>query len=55
LPEIRDGQAVYRTTPEEFASHVPALIGAGASFIGGCCGTSPEFIRAVQAILNAAR
>ncbi len=47
LPEIVDGQTVYRQTPEGFASHVPDLVEAGASFIGGCCGTSPEFIRAV--------
>jgi len=47
LPQIDDDKAVYSTTPEEFAAHVPQLIAAGASFIGGCCGTSPEFIRAV--------
>jgi methionine synthase I (cobalamin-dependent) len=39
---------VYRTTPEEFASFIPALLQAGASFIGGCCGTGPDFIRAVD-------
>jgi len=47
LPQIRDGQAVYLQTPEEFASYVPELIDAGAGFLGGCCGTTPEFIRAV--------
>jgi 5-methyltetrahydrofolate--homocysteine methyltransferase len=47
LPELADGQAVYRQTPAEFAAHVPQLIEAGASFVGGCCGTTPEFIRAV--------
>jgi len=49
LPELVDGRAVYRTTPEEFAAHVPALLDAGASFVGGCCGTSPAFLRAVAA------
>ncbi len=48
LPEIVNGQAIYKTTPAEFASYVPALIQAGANFIGGCCGTSPDFIRAVK-------
>jgi methionine synthase I (cobalamin-dependent) len=48
LPEIIEGRAVYRTTPETFASHAPALIAAGASFIGGCCGTNPQFIKALQ-------
>jgi 5-methyltetrahydrofolate--homocysteine methyltransferase len=51
LPELVDGRAVYRTTPAEFAKHVPALVEAGASFIGGCCGTSPEFIREIAARL----
>lgn len=48
LPQMVDGKAVYKTTPEEFASAVPPLLNAGADFIGGCCGTSPEFIRAVK-------
>jgi methionine synthase I (cobalamin-dependent) len=48
LPEIVEGRAVYRTTPESFTSHARALIEAGASFIGGCCGTSPEFIKALK-------
>jgi 5-methyltetrahydrofolate--homocysteine methyltransferase len=48
MPELVDGRPVYRMTPREFAEHVPALLEAGASFIGGCCGTSPEFIRAIR-------
>jgi 5-methyltetrahydrofolate--homocysteine methyltransferase len=45
LPEIIEGSVIYRTGPEDFARHIPALVCAGASFIGGCCGTSPAFIR----------
>jgi methionine synthase I (cobalamin-dependent) len=52
MPELVNGRAVYRTSPEEFASHVPALIAAGASFVGGCCGTNPEFITAINARLR---
>ena len=48
LPEVVDGETVFRQTPEGFAQHVPAIIEAGAAFIGGCCGTTPEFIRAVS-------
>jgi methionine synthase I (cobalamin-dependent) len=48
LPKMVDGKAIYSTTPQEFASFVPALVDAGANFIGGCCGTSPEFIREVS-------
>lgn len=51
LPELVQGRTVYRTTPAEFAQHLPALVEAGASFIGGCCGSSPEFIREVAARL----
>jgi len=47
IPEVIDGQVTYQTTPQEFASYIPQLIEAGASFIGGCCGTNPDFIRAV--------
>ena len=48
LPEVVDGRTLYRQTPEQFAEYVPQLIEAGAGFIGGCCGTAPEFIEAVR-------
>ncbi|MBZ0256577.1 homocysteine S-methyltransferase family protein [bacterium] len=51
LPELVNGEAVYKTTPQEFAQSVGALVDAGASFIGGCCGTSPDYIRAVRDVL----
>lgn len=54
LPELTGGQVVYRTTPEEFARHIPDLVEAGASYIGGCCGTTPEFIRAARRVLGPA-
>jgi len=53
LPEMVEGKAVYRVTPAEFASYVPALLDAGASFVGGCCGTTPDFIRAIASALRA--
>ena len=55
LPELVDGATVYRMTPEEFAAYVPALLEAGAAFIGGCCGTGPDFIRALARKISAAR
>lgn len=54
LPELVAGRATYRTTPEEFASYTPALVEAGASFLGGCCGTSPAFISAMKNRLHSA-
>lgn len=51
LPEMVNDQTVYKQTAERFARAVPALVEAGANFIGGCCGTSPEFIRAAKEVL----
>ena len=48
LPTLEEGRVVYRTTPDEFASHLDELIDAGAQFIGGCCGTNPTFIEALR-------
>lgn len=48
MPELCDGVTVYRTTPEEFASVGAKLVEAGAAIIGGCCGTTPEHIRALK-------
>ena len=45
LPVVTDGNVHYDTTPQDFARHALSLVEAGASFIGGCCGTTPEFIR----------
>jgi methionine synthase I (cobalamin-dependent) len=52
LPTVKEGKVSYDTTPQQFASYVPALMEAGASFIGGCCGTSPDFIRALRLKLD---
>ena len=49
LPDPETG--VYRTTPEEFAQDCAALTDVGAAYIGGCCGTTPAFIEALNAAL----
>jgi len=51
-PELVDGQAVYKVTPEEFATAVERIIAAGFGVIGGCCGTSPAYIEAVAKSLK---
>lgn len=48
MPELEDGVTVYRTTPEEFAAVGAKLVEAGASIVGGCCGTTPEHIAALH-------
>ena len=52
VPHIEQGQVVYQTTAEDFARYVPELVAAGAQWVGGCCGTSPEFIRQLRASLQ---
>ena len=47
LPQLEDGVTVYRMTPEEFATAGTALVEAGASIVGGCCGTTPAHIKAL--------
>ena len=42
------GQAHYSMTPDQFAAAMKRLVDAGARIIGGCCGTGPEFIRALR-------
>jgi 5-methyltetrahydrofolate--homocysteine methyltransferase len=42
-----EGEMIYDTTPQMMAEQAPVWVAAGASLIGGCCGTSPEHLRAV--------
>lgn len=49
MPVIDDnGMAVYNMSPDAFASHMKVLIENGASIVGGCCGTTPAFIKALH-------
>ena len=49
LPQMRDGRTVYDVLPEDFAKQVHQLLSEGVRLAGGCCGTTPEYIRAVTA------
>lgn len=49
LPKQRDGQTYYEVEPEEFAGLMQKTIGLGACVVGGCCGTTPDHIRALKA------
>ena len=48
LPELENGVTVYKTGPDEFAACGKRLVEAGASIIGGCCGTTPAHIKALK-------
>ena len=49
LPKMEGTAILYETSADYFASHFAALRDAGASFVGSCCGSTPDFIRALVA------
>ncbi|NQT24639.1 homocysteine S-methyltransferase family protein [candidate division KSB1 bacterium] len=51
-PIIVDSETVFPETPEQMAALVPELVAAGANIIGGCCGTTPDHIRAIRNVLG---
>jgi homocysteine S-methyltransferase len=53
MPKEIDGRQFYTTTPDSFAEFAKLFVDAGAAGVGGCCGTTPEFIeKAGLAILS---
>ena len=46
LPKSVDGRTVYDVGPEEFAGYMKQIAALGAAAVGGCCGTTPDYIRA---------
>ena len=49
----KEGNPVYQMQPDTFAAHMKRLVEAGADMIGGCCGTTPDFIRALRKAVSA--
>lgn len=47
IPRSEDGKTVYDVEPNEFASLMRSMVMGGASILGGCCGTTPEYIEAL--------
>ena len=52
IPEYVNGAIHYNGTPEIMASYATMVMDAGADIIGGCCGTSPEHVRAMRNALD---
>jgi 5-methyltetrahydrofolate--homocysteine methyltransferase len=52
LPEMIADRTVYRMTADAFCSYIPALLDAGVNIVGGCCGTSPDFIACARALVS---
>lgn len=53
VPKTVDGEDVFQATPQEMGEQVKLWIEAGANIIGGCCGTTPEHIRAIRNAVDA--
>ncbi|QMV17797.1 bifunctional homocysteine S-methyltransferase/methylenetetrahydrofolate reductase [Granulicella sp. 5B5] len=53
MPRQVEGRNIYLTSPEYMASFARKFVRAGASWVGGCCGTTPEHIRAMRGALRA--
>jgi methionine synthase I (cobalamin-dependent)/5,10-methylenetetrahydrofolate reductase len=53
LPRDVEGRAIYLSSPEYMASYARKFVRAGASFVGGCCGTTPAHIRAMRGAIRA--
>ncbi len=48
LPKQKDGEVYYDVTPKDFAIYMEEIVKCGASLIGGCCGTTPDYINEVS-------
>ncbi|OGU77868.1 MAG: hypothetical protein A2V93_11105 [Ignavibacteria bacterium RBG_16_34_14] len=55
IPEFDGSKAIYKTTPQEFSNYVPIILDSGANFVGGFCGTNPQFIKAVLQKINSGK
>jgi methionine synthase / methylenetetrahydrofolate reductase (NADH) len=53
MPRAVEGRNIYLCSPEYMASFARKAIGAGAQVVGGCCGTTPNHIRAMRAAMRA--
>lgn len=52
MPVMENGQTVFKETPEQMAAKAPRMVDAGASILGGCCGTTPAHIAAMKCAIK---
>ncbi|MBP2663056.1 MAG: metH 12 [Firmicutes bacterium] len=52
MPQLVDGQTIFPMTAAEMANWIPRLVAAGATYIGGCCGTTPAHIKAIRQTID---
>ena len=51
-PQLVDNETVFKMAPDDFTKGIAECLSAGAQIVGGCCGTTPEHIRAVAGLLG---
>ena len=52
LPQMENGETVYKITPETYVAYTQKLLAQGVAVVGGCCGTTPEFIRQLRLLID---
>ncbi len=55
LPKMKGNETYYDISPEDFARAIGDLVEEGVSIVGGCCGTTPDFVREIRNITKAMR
>ena len=53
LPKNVNGVDVFPESPADMAAQITAIVAAGANIVGGCCGTTPDHIRALKTAVSA--
>ena len=53
IPTLKSGEIIYPETPDFMATRFKTLVDLGVNIIGGCCGTTPDHIRALRTALQA--
>jgi 5-methyltetrahydrofolate--homocysteine methyltransferase len=54
LPTLQDGKNVYPMTPQEMVARMKPMLDLDVRIIGGCCGTNPDFMREIAAMVKGA-
>ena len=54
IPVLENGETVFKVGPEEFAEKLKVFLDMGIKFLGGCCGTTPEHIKALRKMASQA-
>jgi 5-methyltetrahydrofolate--homocysteine methyltransferase len=52
MPRLEQDKTVYDESPESFSGHIKTIVEKGANIVGGCCGTTPEYVSGVKKVLS---